>query len=104
MCHEKPHAFVGCCSPKDIARLKHMAGRFMRGFMGGFGNWIPHNLEDLGEEYLITVPLPGRTKEEVKVSLINKILNVSAEKPKVPEVEGAEKKEKEDYHFPFHGF
>ena len=65
MCHEKhygPHMFAGYCSPKDIAKMKHMAGRFMKNFMGGFGSWIPHNIEDLGTEYLITVPLPGRTK------------------------------------------
>jgi len=107
MCHDKsygPHVFAGCFSPKDMARMKHMAGRFMKNFMGGFGNWIPHNIEDLGDVYLITVPLPGRTKEDIQVSLINKILNVSAKKPKIPEAEGTEKKEKEDFHFPFHGF
>lgn len=107
MCQEKhsgPHGFAGCCSPKDIGRMKHMAGRFMKQFMGGFGNWIPHNIEDLGKEYLITVPLPGRTKEDVKVSLINKNLNVNAKKPKVPEREGIKKEDKEQFSFPFHGF
>lgn len=107
MCHEKhygPHVFAGCFSPKDFAKMKHMAGRFMKHFMGGFGSWIPHNIEDLGEEYLITVPLPGRTKEDVEVSLINKNLNIKAKKPKVPEREGIKKEEKKDFPFPFHGF
>lgn len=107
MCDDKhygPHVYAGCFSPKDIARMKHMAGRFMKHFMGGFGSWIPHNIEDLGEEYLITVPLPGRTKEDVEVSLINKNLNINAKKPKVPEREGIKKEEKEQFSFPFHGF
>lgn len=102
--HYRPHVYAGCYSPKDIARMKHMAGRFMKHFMGGFGNWIPHNIEDLGQEYLITMPLPGRTKEDVEVSLINKNLNIKAKKPKVPEREGIKKEEKEQFTFPFHGF
>ncbi len=102
--HYRPHVYAGCYSPKDIARMKHMAGRFMKHFMGGFGNWIPHNIEDLGQEYLITMPLPGRTKEDVEISLINKNLNIKAKKPKVPEREGIKKEEKEQFAFPFHGF
>ncbi|MFX1497080.1 MAG: Hsp20/alpha crystallin family protein [Promethearchaeota archaeon] len=107
MCDEKHHGtqvWANCCSPRDIARMKHMAGRFMRHFVGGFGSWVPHNVEDLGNEYLITVPLPGRTKEDVQVSIINKNLNVSAKKPKVPEKEGAQKEEEKDFPFPFYGF
>jgi HSP20 family molecular chaperone IbpA len=64
----------------------------MRGFMGSH---IPHNIEDLGDSYLITVPLAGRTKEDVKVSLINKHLNIKAEKPKIPEKEKLDEKPKE---------
>ena len=87
-----------CCSPKDIARMKHMAHRFMGDFMG---KWIPYNIEDYEDRYLILVPLPGRTKDDVNVSLLDKHLNISAKKPKIPEVEQkAEKKEEEDV-FPF---
>ncbi|MFX1418670.1 MAG: Hsp20/alpha crystallin family protein [Promethearchaeota archaeon] len=87
MCDEKHHGskgFTGCFQfgPHDIAKMKKMARHFMHGFMG---RQIPFNVEDLGESYLITVPLAGRTKEEVKVSLINKHLNIKAEKPKIPE-------------------
>jgi len=89
MHHEKHHGtkgFAGCCSfgPQDVAKMKHMAKHFMRSFMGSL---IPYNLEDLGASYLITVPLAGRTKEDVKVSLLNKHLNIKAEKPKIPERE-----------------
>jgi HSP20 family molecular chaperone IbpA len=111
MCDERghePHVYAGChsFSPRDVARMKHMAGKFMSSFMGGFGSWIPHNIEDLGNEYLITVPLPGRTKEDVQVSLINKNLNISAKKPKIPEKEKETevKKEEETFPFPWKGF
>ena len=92
--------------PRDVAKMKHMAGRFMPGFMRGFGSYIPYNIEDLGDKYLILVPLPGRSKEDVKVSLLNKHLNVSAKKPKIAEKEGEkeEDKPKADYCcFPFEG-
>lgn len=83
-------------SPQDMGKMKHMAKKFMKGFMGGLGSHIPHNIEDLGESYLITVPLAGRTKEDVKVSLINKNLNIKAEKPKIPEKENVKEKTHED--------
>ncbi len=110
MCNDERHSpafFAGHCnfSPQDVARMKSMAGKFMRNFMGHFGDYIPHNVEDLGDKYLITVPLPGRTKEEVKVSVINKILNVTASKPDIPEYEGEEvKKNQKNHPFPDMGF
>jgi HSP20 family molecular chaperone IbpA len=96
--HHSPHhghkAWAGCFSftPQQMRKMKHMAQNFMRGFMGSH---IPHNVEDLGDSYLITVPLAGRTKDEVKVSLINKHLNIKAEKPKIPEKENVKQEEKE---------
>ncbi|GAI63577.1 unnamed protein product, partial [marine sediment metagenome] len=107
MCDDRnfgPRMMHGCIpiNPRDIAKMKRMAHHFMRDFMGGY---IHHNIEDLGNVYLITVPLPGRTKEDVKVSLINKHLNVTASKPKVPEREKSkEKSEKQGFPFAFRGF
>ena len=101
MCNKSTHGqhhgrkgMVGCFpfNPQQIHKMKHMAKHFMRGFMGSH---IPHNVEDLGDSYLITVPLAGRTKEEVKVSLINKHLNIKAEKPKIPEKETVKEETKE---------
>jgi HSP20 family molecular chaperone IbpA len=90
-----PKAFMGCFpfDPHTMRKLKKMAGHFMRGFMG---NTIPYNVEDLGDDYLITVPLAGRTKEEVKVSLINNNLNIKAEKPKIPERDKIKEKPEEE--------
>jgi len=97
MCQEKyygPKGFAGFFNfgPHEIAKMKQMARHFMHGFMGGY---IPFNIEDLGDSYLITVPLAGRTKEEIKVSLINKHLNVKAEKPKIAERENLKEKLKD---------
>jgi HSP20 family molecular chaperone IbpA len=111
MCDDRHHGPVhgpkgmhACFSftPRDIARMRRMAHQFMGNFMG---NYIPHNIEDLGDSYLITIPLPGRTKEEVNVSLLDKNLNISAKKPKIPKSENKEpKQEGEDWCPPWKGF
>ena len=98
MCNERHHGpkgFAGCFQfgPQDMAKMKRMAKHFMHGFMGSH---LPHNIEDLGDSYLITVPLAGRTKEDVKVSLINKHLNIIAGEPKIPERENLEEKPEEE--------
>jgi HSP20 family molecular chaperone IbpA len=105
MHHYAPHGQF-CFSPKDVARMKNVAGQFIKGFMHQMGSYIPYNIDDLGTEYLIIVPLPGRTKEDVKVSLINKNINVEAKKPKISEKEEKDVKEKEEEccGFPTRGF
>ncbi len=92
--HHSPKGFAGCFhfEPHDIAKMKRMAKHFMGGFMRSH---IPYNVEDLGDSFLITVPLAGRTKEEVKVSLINKHINIKAEKPKISERESLKDKPEE---------
>ena len=104
-----PRHMHGCMpfNPKDIVKMKRMAHQFMGSFMGHqfMGDYIHHNIEDLGSEYLIIVPLPGRVKDDVKVSLINKHLNIKANKPKVPEHEKFnEEPKKEGFPFMFKGF
>ena len=109
MCDDRyqgPKGFATCFQfgPHDVAKMKRMARHFMHGFMGSY---IPYNIEDLGDIYLITVPLAGRTKEDVKVSLLNKHLNIKAEKPKVserksPEEKPTEEKSTQECCFPFH--
>jgi len=106
--HPHGHSADFCFSPKDVVRMKHMAGRFMNGFMHQMESFVPHNIDDLGTEYLITIPLPGRTKDDVKVSLINNNINVEAKKPNVPEKEGKEEQTKQEnccgVPFPMNGF
>ncbi|MFW9942908.1 MAG: Hsp20/alpha crystallin family protein [Candidatus Thorarchaeota archaeon] len=95
--HVRPHGrrgMVGCFpfNAQQLHKMKHLARHFMRGFIGSH---IPYNIEDLGDNYLVTVPLAGRTKEEVKVSLINEHLNIKAEKPKIPEKQNLQEETKE---------
>lgn len=116
MCHEgRDHPkhrhhhpkYGGFCFPftgRDIGKIKQMAGHFMKNFMGGFGRYVPYNSEDLGDSYLITIPLPGRTKEDVEVSLIGRNLNIKAKRPKIIEKEESAEKardESESHPFPF---
>ena len=93
--HRGRGGMAGCFpfDPRMMHKMQKMAKHFMRGFMG---NQIPYNLEDLGDSYLITVPLAGRTKEEVKVSLLTNHLNIKAEKPKIPEREKLKEKPEEE--------
>jgi len=106
--HRPKHG--GFCFPftgRDIGKMKQMAGHFMKNFMGGFGRYVPYNSEDLGDSYLITIPLPGRTKENVEVSLIGRNLNIKAKKPKIIEKEESAEKAKEEsesHPFPWRGF
>ena len=99
MCHERSHygpRAKAWCFPfghHDVAKMKKMAGHFMRGFLG---SQIPYNIEDLGDSYLITVPLAGRTKEDVTISLINKHLNIKASKPQISESEKVKEKPEEE--------
>ncbi|MFW9896397.1 MAG: Hsp20/alpha crystallin family protein [Candidatus Thorarchaeota archaeon] len=93
--HHGRRGMGGCFSfdPRMMQKMMKMTKHFMKGFMG---NYIPHNLEDLGDSYLITVPLAGRTKEEVKVSLLDNHLNIKAEKPKIPELEKVKEASEKD--------
>ena len=93
--HHGRKGMAGCFpfDPQMMHKMKKMAKHFMRGFMG---NQIPYNLEDLGDSYLITVPLAGRTKEDVKVSLLTNHLNIKAEKPNIPEREKLKEKPEEE--------
>lgn len=68
--------------------------------MAHVGHWVPHNLEERQNEYLIQIPLPGRGKEDIKVSLTGRTLNIKASKPKEAEEESKDEK----CNHPFGGF
>ncbi len=70
-----------------------MAQKWMHAFTGNFQGGVPYNMDDKGDHYLVSVPLAGRTKEEVKVSLINSTLNIKADKPKTSDDEADKKAE-----------
>lgn len=65
-----------------------MAARFMHHFghhMARFGSTIPYRIEDQEDKYMILIPLAGRNKEDVAVSLIEDELNIVAKKPGISE-------------------
>ena len=64
----------------------------IRDCMTNFEGWVPYDIEDNENNYLIAVPLPGFSKEDVKVSLISNNLNVKAQRSS----EESDKKEKDD--------
>lgn len=94
----EPHGFKGhvhgCCGP-NFSVMGKMIKDCVETWTKCVGSCVPYNLEDLGDHYLITVPLAGRTKDDVKVSLINKCLNIVASKPKTESKENNSEKEKE---------
>jgi HSP20 family molecular chaperone IbpA len=95
MCHTKGDKYQHWCGPGAFAHgFPHFIGKIARHVeecMGKFGSWVPYNLEDREDGYLITVLLPGRTKEDVTVSLIGNSLNVKASKPKTEDVSGQQR-------------
>jgi len=87
MCNEKghePHIGYGFFpfGGKDMHQMMRKFNRHMKECFGRLGSWVPYHLHKAETEYLITVPLPGRTKEDLNVSLIGGCLNVKATKPK----------------------
>ncbi len=87
--------------PKEMKMFGQMARKWMHAFMGGYEGGVPYNLEDNGDHYLVSVPLAGRAKEDVKVSLINNTLNVKADKPKTGGEETDKKEAKSEGTIPF---
>ncbi|MFX1393808.1 MAG: Hsp20/alpha crystallin family protein [Promethearchaeota archaeon] len=102
MCNERGfgHHHLHGCFPfagKELSKMMHGIGRHIHECMDRFGTWVPYNLEETEDGYLYTVPLSGRTKEDVKVSLIGNSLNIKATKPKIDEREKAEKKQEHPF-------
>ncbi len=46
------------CSPHDISTLKGMIFKGMKHGMKFFEVWVPYDIQDHVNEYLITIPLP----------------------------------------------
>lgn len=99
--HPHGHPHGGKCGPIGPGFFAQMLGpgfpdmmkkfgRHMKACGQQMGAWVPYNLEKTEDGYLIQIPLPGRSKEEVKVSIIGKTLNIAAAKPKAEEAKEKE--------------
>ena len=84
-------------SPHDIAALKGMVFKGMKHGMKMFEGWVPYDIQEHENEYLITVPLPGLTKDDVKVSIVGRNLNVTAKRLKSDEKESVSDESKKSY-------
>ncbi|MBN1800874.1 MAG: Hsp20/alpha crystallin family protein [Candidatus Lokiarchaeota archaeon] len=109
--HGKAHhpggPIPGYCIPPtgfDMRQIGRMIHRFASGIANNYEGWVPYNLEDKGDSYLVQVPLAGRTKEDVSVSIINKTLNVAAKKPQSTEAIGNEDKKEPPFLRTFFSF
>ncbi|MFO7794524.1 MAG: Hsp20/alpha crystallin family protein [Promethearchaeati archaeon] len=59
--------------------LKDMLG-YMKHHMKRFEGWVPYDIEDSESDYMISVPLPGLSREDLEVSLISSNLNIKAQR------------------------
>ncbi len=102
MCHVKGARHQHWCGPfpfgQGFPHFMRKIARHVDECMGKFGSFVPYNIKDREDGYLITVPLPGRAKEDVTVSLIGNCLNIKASKPKT---EGESKDESGQLKHPF---
>ena len=58
----------------------HMDMGHVKNCMDNFEGWIPYDIENNESNYLVKIPLPGFSKEDVKVSLISNNLNITAKR------------------------
>lgn len=82
-------------APSPWQELDELSNRFSRMF-GGLdessetGVWLPPvNVEETGEELILSAELPGMSEEEVEIELENNVLTIRGEKQMVRE-EGKE--------------
>lgn len=92
MCHGKgfeTHFGFGCFPflGRDFSQIIHKIRHHWKECTGQFGSWVPYNMKETRDGYLISVPLPGHTKEDVNVSLIGNSLNIKSSRPKGVNVE-----------------
>lgn len=59
--------------------MDRLFGRTFPGFGGGGSYYLATDIEDVGNSYRITAPVPGFTPEEVDVTFQNGVLQLSAQ-------------------------
>jgi HSP20 family molecular chaperone IbpA len=71
----------------------------MKDYMKDFEGWIPHFIEELEKSFIIVIPLPGFSKQEVQINLIGNTINIKAKK-KNNVIEGETISAQKDKRFP----
>ena len=86
--HYNPHGpgmhFVGgACGPKFDPNFMHM-------MMSKWQNYMPYDLEETKNEYIVTMPLPGLEVKNIEVSVRGSEILIEARKEQKPIEEGVE--------------
>ncbi len=82
-----PHSggmhFAGACGPKFDPNFMHM-------MMSKWQNYMPYDLEETKNEYIVTMPLPGLEVKDIEVSVRGNEILIEAKREQKPVEEGVE--------------
>ena len=85
--HKHPrgmHFAGGACGTKFDPNLMHM-------MMSKWQNYMPYDLEETKNEYIVTMPLPGLEVKDIEVSVRGSEILIEAKREQKPVEEGVEK-------------
>ncbi len=77
------HFAGGSCGPTFDPNFMHM-------MMSKWQNYMPYDLEETKNEYIVTMPLPGLEVKNIEVSVRGSKILIEAKKEKEPIEEGVE--------------
>jgi len=84
--------YYGHCGP-GMMGFKHMKGahygffgpEFVHGVLGGLKNFMPYDLAETDEEYIVTMALPGYEVKDIGVSVKGSSILIEAKKEIIKE-------------------
>jgi HSP20 family molecular chaperone IbpA len=77
------HFVGGACGPTFDPKFIHM-------MMSKWQNYMPYDLEETKNEYIVTMPLPGFEVKDIEVSVRGSEILIEARKEKEPIAEGVD--------------
>ena len=77
------HFVGGGCGPKFDPNFMHM-------MMSKWQNYMPYDLEETKNEYIVTMPLPGLEVKDIEVSVRGSEILIEAKREQEPIAEGVE--------------
>ena len=77
------HFVGGSCGPKFDPNFMHM-------MMSKWQNYMPYDLEETKNEYIVTMPLPGLEVKDIEVSVRGSEILIEAKREQKPIEEGVE--------------
>lgn len=77
------HFVGGSCGPKFDPNFMHM-------MMSKWQNYMPYDLDETKNEYIVTMPLPGLEVKDIEVSVRGSEILIEAKREQKPIEEGVE--------------